>query len=64
MEYFTVYRRIASHPPVYKVADLDGEIVKGNFYEAEMQKSHSLPTCIALKKSLVVAGREKKDKYG
>ena len=59
MEYFTVYRRIAGHPPVDKIADLDGEIVKANFYEAEMQKLTQPSDLYRIEK---IAGRSGKGK--
>ena len=37
-EYFTVIDRLATNPPVYKVADLNNEALKGVLYEPEMQK--------------------------
>ncbi|XP_067030741.1 uncharacterized protein [Acropora muricata] len=37
-ETFTVAQRIARGPPVYKLKELDGELIKGTFYETELQK--------------------------
>ena len=37
-ETFTVAQRIARDPPVYKLKELDGELIKGTFYETELQK--------------------------
>jgi len=63
MEYFTVYRRIAGHPPVYKIADLDGEIVRGNFYEAEIQKITQPSDLYRIEKIVGRRGKGKKHKY-
>ena len=37
-ETFTVAQRIARDPPVYNLKELDGELIKGTFYETELQK--------------------------
>ena len=37
-EIFRIWNRIPSHPPRYRVKDLTDEIVKGSFYEQELQK--------------------------
>jgi hypothetical protein len=37
-EIFFIHQRIARHPPVYQVADANGEVIKGTFYEQELQK--------------------------
>ena len=37
-ETFTVAQRIARDPPVYKLKELDGELIKGTFYETELRK--------------------------
>ena len=37
-ETFTVAQRIARDPSVYKLKELDGELIKGPFYETELQK--------------------------
>ncbi|XP_078664112.1 uncharacterized protein LOC144907181 [Branchiostoma floridae x Branchiostoma belcheri] len=37
-EIFTISKRIARSPPVYRVTDYDGEELKGTFYEEELQK--------------------------
>jgi len=39
-EIFQVYNRIPSHPPRYKVKDLTGDVIKGSFYQQELQKVH------------------------
>ncbi|XP_074632707.1 uncharacterized protein LOC141891609 [Acropora palmata] len=36
-ETFTVAQRIARDPPVYKLKELDGELIKGTFYETKLQ---------------------------
>ncbi len=35
---FTITKRILRSPPVYKIADYEGEELKGAFYEQELQK--------------------------
>lgn len=37
-EIFVVAEVNAGEPPMYKVADLDGNVLEGKFYEAEMQR--------------------------
>ena len=37
-EVFTVSKRVPRRPPVYKIADYDGEELAGTFYEQELQK--------------------------
>ncbi|NJL55215.1 DDE-type integrase/transposase/recombinase [bacterium] len=37
-EIFKICNRIPSHPPRYKVKDLADEIIKGSFYEPELQR--------------------------
>lgn len=37
-EVFTVTECIPREPPVYKLADYDGEPIQGSFYDAELQK--------------------------
>ena len=37
-ELFTVSEGIPRQPPVYKLKDYDGEVIKGTFYEKELQK--------------------------
>lgn len=43
-EYFTVTECIPRVPPVYKLRDIHGEILKGTFYEAELQKVKISPS--------------------
>ena len=35
---FTITKRILRRPPVYKIADYEGEELEGTFYEQELQK--------------------------
>ena len=35
---FTITKRISRRPPVYKIADYEGEELEGTFYEQELQK--------------------------
>jgi len=37
-EIFTITSRQASRPPTYRIKDLNGEELKGRFYEFELQK--------------------------
>ncbi len=37
-EVFTITKRILRRPPVYKIADYEGEELEGTFYEQEPQK--------------------------
>ena len=37
-EYFTVAQRLPRNPPVYRLKEADGELIRGKFYEAELQK--------------------------
>ena len=37
-ETFAVAERLARDPPVYKLKEHDGELIKGTFYETELQK--------------------------
>ena len=39
-EIFQISARIPSHPPRYKLQDTNGKIIKGSFYEQEMQKAN------------------------
>lgn len=36
-EIFTVVKKLRTHPPVYEVADENGEIIAGRFYKEELQ---------------------------
>ena len=38
-ELFTIVEVQCSRPPTYKIADLNGEEIKGSFYEPELQKT-------------------------
>jgi hypothetical protein len=35
---FTISKQVPRDPPVYELKDLDGEKLKGTFYEKELQK--------------------------
>ena len=37
-ESFTVAQRLPRNPPVYRFKEADGELTRGTFYEAELQK--------------------------
>ena len=37
-EIFKVYKQLPRQPPVYEIQDLNGETIKGVFYEPELQK--------------------------
>ena len=37
-ETFTVAQRLPRNPPVYRLKEADGELIRGTFYEAELQK--------------------------
>ena len=39
-EIFIIHQRIASHPPRYKLVDLNKEEIKSSFYEQELQLAH------------------------
>ena len=39
-EIFTIVEVKRSRPPTYKIADLNGEEIKGSFYEPELQKTN------------------------
>ena len=39
-EIFTINTVKDTNPPTYLIQDLNGEIIKGSFYEPELQKSH------------------------
>ena len=38
-EIFTIVEVQRNQPPTYKIADLNGEEIKGTFYEPELQKT-------------------------
>ena len=39
-EIFQICNRIPSYPPRYKVKDLSDDVIKGSFYDQELQKVH------------------------
>ena len=43
-EVFTITERIPRQPPVYRIADYDGEKLDGTFYEQELEKAHKSET--------------------
>ena len=52
LEILTVTDVVPSDPTVYRVTDLDGEEIKGMFYEHELQKVSSLPEVYDIEKVL------------
>ena len=61
-ELFVVSERIATHPPVYRLQDLQGEFLDGTFYEKEMQKVTS-PDSFLVEKVLKEKGKGKNKQY-
>ena len=43
-EVFTIRERIPRQPPVYRIADYDGEKLDGTFYEQELERVYKLET--------------------
>ena len=41
-EVFTITKHILHRPPVYKIADYEGEELEGTFYEQELQKVNKI----------------------
>lgn len=37
-EYFKIHDRMLTHPPAYKLRDMNGEVLQGIFYREELQK--------------------------
>jgi len=58
LEILTVSEVIPTDPVVYRVTDLDGEEIKGTFYEHELQKVTSLPKLYDIEKII----KEKDDR--
>jgi hypothetical protein len=56
-EIFTISKQIARDPPVYKLKDLDGEELKGTFYEKELQKIIKEDDIYEIEKTLKKRGR-------
>ena len=62
-EIFRICNRIPSHPPRYKVKDLVDEIVKGSFYEQELQRVNiSDPDKIEYKIEKIISSKTVKGK--
>ena len=57
-EIFRVKEKLATFPPVYRIEDLSGEIIKGTFYVEELQKVTSLPTVHEIEKVLEEKGNK------
>ncbi|CAB3994981.1 uncharacterized transposon-derived [Paramuricea clavata] len=56
-EIFTISKQIPRDPPVYKLKDLDGEELKGAFYEKELQKIIKEDDVYEIEKILKKRGR-------
>jgi hypothetical protein len=56
-EIFTISKQIPCDPPVYKLRDLDGEDLKGTFYEKELQKIIKEDDVYEIEKILKKRGR-------
>ncbi|CAB4026797.1 uncharacterized transposon-derived [Paramuricea clavata] len=56
-EIFTISKQIPRDPPVYKLKDLDGEELKGTFYEKELQKIIKKDDVYKIEKILKKRGR-------
>ena len=56
-EIFTISKQIPRDPPVYKLKDLDGEELKGTFYEKELQKIIKEDDVYEIEKILKKRGR-------
>lgn len=52
LELLVVSEVLPTDPTVYRVKDLDGEEIKGTFYEHELQKVASLPSTYDIEKVL------------
>ena len=57
LEILIVTEVIPTDPVVYRVKDLDGEEIKGTFYEHELQKVTSLPKVYDIEKILEEKGK-------
>ncbi|CAB3983041.1 Hypothetical predicted protein [Paramuricea clavata] len=56
-EIFAISKQIPRDPPVYKLKDLDGEELKGTFYEKELQKIIKEDDVYEIEKILKKRGR-------
>ena len=61
-EIFTISKRIARSPPVYKLRDYKGDEIDGTFYEAELQKIIKKDDSFRVEKILSRRGRGKNAK--
>ena len=39
-EVFTIVDKLFTKPPMYRLKDLEGEMIKGSFYKSELQHVH------------------------
>ena len=62
-EIFTVSKRIARNPPVYKIKDYDNEELEGTFYEKELQKVIKRDDTYEVEKILKKKGRGNNVQY-
>ena len=62
-EIFTISKKIARRPPVYKLKDYDGEELQGTFYEKELQKIIKQDNVYEVEKILKKNGKGKNVKY-
>ena len=57
-EIFRVKDRLKTHPPVYTLEDMSGEIIQGSFYAQELQKVTSMPEVHEIEKILEEKGNK------
>lgn len=57
-EYFKIHDRLSTFPPTYKLIDINGEIIKGSFYAAEIQLVVPKPGEYRIVKSRKKKGRK------
>ena len=62
-EIFTVSKLIPRNPPVYKLKDYDGEVLKGTFYDKELQKVVKRDDVYEIEKILQKRGNGKNVQY-
>ena len=63
-EVFTITERIPRQPPVYRIADYDGEKLDGTFYEQELERVHKSETdYYRVEKVLRTRMRNKRKEY-
>ena len=63
IEIFIISKQIPRDPPIYKLKDLDGEELKGTFYEKELQKIIKKDDVYEVEKILKKRGRGKNVHY-